>query len=113
MIVRVEPAKENKQAADLKSSVSVPPKDGNPEIETSTTRKKTKASDARKGIKTAKILQILQRPDGTSLAELTKATKWQAHSVRGFLSAAVRGKLRLKVKSTKREDGTRVYRLPQ
>ena len=47
--------------------------------------------------KTAKILRMLQPPDGASLAELQKATGWQAHSLRGFLSGAVKRKMRLKV----------------
>jgi hypothetical protein len=51
-------------------------------------------------------------PRRTLLAEPTKAVKWQAHSVRGFFSGAVRGMLCLKVKATKRGDGTRVYRAP-
>ena len=111
MIVPVEPAKENKLATDLKLNVRVPSERGKPEIVAST-RKNAKAPEARPRTKTAKILQMLRRPDGASLAELTKATKWQAHSVRGFLSGAIKGKLRLKVRSTKRIDGTRVYGLP-
>ena len=40
-----------------------------------------------------------------------KATQWQAHSVRGFLSRKVAGSLGLPLQSTKR-DGQRVYALP-
>jgi hypothetical protein len=36
------------------------------------------------------------------------ATSWQAHSVRGFISGQVTKKMRLKIKSFKR-DGERVY----
>jgi Protein of unknown function (DUF3489) len=35
-----------------------------------------------------------------------------AHSVRGFLSGAVKAKMRLKITSIKREDGERAYRVP-
>jgi len=38
-------------------------------------------------------------------------TGWQAHSVRGFLSAAVGKKMGLHLESSKREDGQRVYRI--
>ena len=77
-----------------------------------TAQSKTRSTSARPGTKTAKILRLLQRPSGASLAELTKASGWQPHSVRGFLSGAVRGKMRLKISSMKREDGERAYRLP-
>ena len=73
--------------------------------------KKGKAPATRPGTKTAKILHLLKRPGGASLAELTKATGWQAHSVRGFLSGAVKVKMRLKLASIKRDNGERAYRL--
>jgi hypothetical protein len=38
-----------------------------------------------------------------------KATGWQAHSVRGFISIAA-NKRGLKIESTKNEAGDRVYR---
>jgi hypothetical protein len=38
-----------------------------------------------------------------------KATGWQPHSVRGFLSGTVGKKMELAVLSTKGEDGERTY----
>jgi hypothetical protein len=64
-----------------------------------------------RGSKTAKILALLKRPGGASLPQLQKATGWQAHSVRGFLSGALKKKLGLRVDSTKRDDGERTYRV--
>ena len=58
--------------------------------------------------KGAKILELIGRPKGASLAEIMKATSWQAHSVRGFLSTAGK-KHGLKIDSTKTEAGDRVY----
>jgi hypothetical protein len=70
-----------------------------------------KAPAARRGSKTAKILALLQRPGGASLQQLRKATGWQAHSVRGFLSGMLKKKMRLCVDSTKMQDGQRTYRV--
>jgi len=68
-----------------------------------------KAGEARDGSKAANVLDLLKRADGATLAELMKATGWQAHSVRGFLSGTVSKKLGLAVASTKGEDGERSY----
>jgi len=77
----------------------------------SATKANPKAPVTRRGTKTAKILALLQRPDGASITELKKATGWQAHSVRGFLSGVLKKKLGLRVASAKREDGERSYRV--
>jgi Protein of unknown function (DUF3489) len=68
-----------------------------------------KAGAARDGSKAAKILDLLKRPEGATLKGLMKATDWQAHSVRGFLSGTIRKKLGLNVVSTKADDGERTY----
>jgi len=77
-------------------------------------RKSKKAKPAiqvRQGSKTAEIIELLRRGTGATLQELITATGWQAHSVRGFLSAAVGKKMGLHLNSSKREDGQRVYRI--
>jgi hypothetical protein len=65
------------------------------------------ASAPRAESKGARILDLIGRPKGATLAEIVKATSWQAHSVRGFLSTAA--KHGLKIESTKTEAGDRVY----
>ena len=64
---------------------------------------------ARDGSKAATILELLKRPCGATSKELMKATGWQPHSVRGFLSGTIRKKMGLDVISTKGEDGERSY----
>ncbi len=68
-----------------------------------------KARDVRDGSKTAKVLELLKRPGGVTAKELMKATSWQAHSIRGFLSGTVGKKMGLTVTSAKGEDGERSY----
>ncbi len=67
------------------------------------------AKGAREGSKTAKILDLLRRKGGVTAKELMKATGWQPHSVRGFLSGTVGKKMGLTVVSAKGEDGERTY----
>ena len=79
-----------------------------------TGRAKAKAAkaakpEARDGSKTARILDLLKRPGGVTAKELAKATNWQPHSIRGFLSGTVGKKLGLTVTSTKGETGERTY----
>jgi hypothetical protein len=59
--------------------------------------------------KGAKVLALIRRPKGATLAELAKLTSWQNHSIRGYLSGTVGKKMGLSVESVKREDGERVY----
>ena len=68
------------------------------------------SSTPRTESKGAKILELIGRAKGATLAEIMKATAWQAHSVRGFLSTAAK-KRGLKIESTKTEDGDRVYQI--
>lgn len=60
--------------------------------------------------KSETIRVLLSRRGGASIAELSDATGWQAHSVRGFLSGTLKKKLGLTLVVSK-EDGGRRYRL--
>ena len=73
--------------------------------------KQTKPAKAatREGSKAEKVLGLLKRPNGATLADLMKATGWQKHSVRGFLSGAIGKKMGLKLESVKDEGGERTY----
>jgi hypothetical protein len=62
--------------------------------------------------KQAQIIELLQRPDGATIAAVMAATGWQQHSVRGFFAGAVRKKLGLTLVSDKIGD-ERVYRIVQ
>lgn len=61
--------------------------------------------------KQAHVLAMLQGPEGASLDEIATATNWQLHTIRGFVSGALKRKLGLTVTSEKIEGRGRVYRI--
>jgi DNA-binding MarR family transcriptional regulator len=69
------------------------------------------ASALRSRTKLALLLDLLQRKEGASIAEMVKAMGWQPHSVRGAISGALKKKLGLAVKSETVEGRGRVYRI--
>ena len=54
---------------------------------------------------------LLSQPEGASIEEMTQATDWQQHSVRGFLADTVKKKLGFSLTSLKPNDGARRYRI--
>ena len=72
-----------------------------------------KPTQARDDSKKAKVLVMLGRKGGCTLAEIMKATGWQAHTVRGFISGTLGKKMGLAVASVKDDNGERAYSLPR
>jgi hypothetical protein len=75
-------------------------------------KSKTKKSTSKKAVakpktKLAIIQNLIERPKGASIVELTRATKWQAHSVRAAITG-LRKKGRAVV-CTKNADGVARY----
>ena len=64
-----------------------------------------------KDTKLGKLIAALRRKKGATIAELMEATGWQAHSVRGAISGALKKKLKLEVVSEAVEGRGRVYRI--
>jgi hypothetical protein len=52
----------------------------------------------------------MRRPEGASVAQMSEATDWLPHSVRGALAGSVKKKHKLAVTSEKTDAG-RVYRI--
>lgn len=63
------------------------------------------------GTKLATLIDLLNRKDGATIPEMMDATGWQAHSVRGGLSGALKKKLKLDVRSADEGARGRVYRI--
>jgi hypothetical protein len=60
--------------------------------------------------KKAEVIALMKRAKGTTLAEIMAVTKWQAHTVRGFVSI-LGSKGGEKIESSKNSDGERTYRI--
>ena len=101
---RATSAKQGTHAGRRNARAKQPSKAGKPERKPQAT-----ASVARHGSKTAHVLAMLQQAEGATLQQLMRATGWQAHSIRGFVSGTLGTKMGLTVASIKGEDGERRY----
>jgi hypothetical protein len=63
------------------------------------------------GSKQSQLIAMLRSPAGGTIEQLTLLTGWQAHSVRGVISGALRKRLQLNVVCAAGSAGTRVYRI--
>jgi hypothetical protein len=55
------------------------------------------------------VIALLRRANGASIEEMMEATDWQAHSVRGLMSGALKKRLGLTLVSEKTKAGERRY----
>ena len=76
-----------------------------------TERAAAKQVAIRAGTKQAQIIALLQRPEGAAIPEIVAETGWQAHSVRGMISGALKKKLGLPITTAQVEGRGRCYRL--
>jgi len=60
--------------------------------------------------KKAEVIALMKRAKGATLAEIMAATKWQAHTVRGFVSI-LGSKGGEKIDSSKNASGERTYKI--
>jgi len=80
---------------------------------TSVNRAKTKPAKVVPAVRRTKvdiICVLLRRPQGAPLAALAKATGWQPHSIRGFLSR-LKNDRRIKFRTEIGKDNLRRYRI--
>ena len=72
---------------------------------------KVKEAKPKRITKQSILIDMLQTGSGASIEELTKATGWQPHTVRGAISNVLRKKLGLNVVNEQSFSGKQVYRI--
>jgi hypothetical protein len=103
-----QPAAE-KAAGDPKPAAAKKASTPKAKAATKTKGKKPAAGKTREGTHKAEVIAMMQRKGGATLEEIAKATGWQKHTVRGFISI-LGSKGGMKISSSRREsDGARVY----
>ena len=65
----------------------------------------------RQGTKLARLIDMLRRERGATIAETVAALGWQAHSVRGAISGALKKKRGLAIQSEIHDGRGRIYRI--
>jgi hypothetical protein len=99
------PAKKARGAKRVAAKPAPKPRRGSPPAQEQATR------PPREGTKQAKLIAMLRRPDGATVAQIAKATGWQHHTVRGAIAGALKKKLGLTIATDKNKAGARVYRI--
>ena len=65
----------------------------------------------REGTKQAVLIELLTRAEGATLPQMTEATGWQVHTVRGVMAGALKKKLGFEITSEKQTGADRIYRI--
>jgi Protein of unknown function (DUF3489) len=76
-----------------------------------TSAKPRKQTASKPKTKLAQLEAMLRRPDGVTIEQISKSLDWQAHSVRGAMSGALKKKQGLSITSEKTDTGRRLYRI--
>ena len=72
--------------------------------------KAKKTTPAKPITKIGKLITMLRREEGATIAQLSTALDWQPHSIRGVLAGALK-KQGLNISSTKEQGAERIYRI--
>jgi len=91
-------------------------------VQAKTTDRLTKleASQTREGSKQALVIEMLKRPEGATIEQISEVTGWQKHTIRGTFSGTLKKKLGLTIVSEKMTGpadapgaGQRLYRITE
>ncbi len=103
--------KTSKQSPSTKPQQKKRSRRADPKPSGSKPKGRTSPPAVRPGTKQALLIDLLKRKKGATIEEMVEATGWQAHSVRGAISGALKKKLGLMVTSDPVEKRGRVYRI--
>lgn len=113
-----DPAMAHPEPVGPETAATSPPRRGDPKPPVLAVRAAEAASGpapaadpAQVSSKQARIIELLHRPEGATITQLTQMTGWLPHSVRGVLSGVLKRKLGLAVESRVEPDSGRVYRI--
>jgi hypothetical protein len=87
-----------------------PAKTGKAAKKAAPAKKAARKPQADRANKKAEVIAMMQRAKGATLDEIMKATGWQRHTVRGFVSI-VGSKGGEKIESSKNAAGERTYKI--
>jgi hypothetical protein len=103
------PAQAPKAAKGARKSAKAAPAKAKSSKTAKAAKKATEAATPREGSKKATVIAMLQRKSGATLEEIMDKMGWQKHTVRGFMSGAMK-KAGYTIESTKSDAG-RTYRI--
>ncbi|CAA6605791.1 conserved hypothetical protein [Rhodospirillaceae bacterium LM-1] len=86
-----------------------PPKKLAAETKAKKDQKNASSHTPRENTKQQQLIEMLKRPEGASIEEITAALGWQPHSIRGAIAGGLKKKLGLTVESKKIEGRGRIY----
>jgi hypothetical protein len=98
-----------KSSAPQPKGKRTPAKKAKPAKKTARAKKAGKPA-AERNNKKAEVITLMKRAKGATLAEIMAVTKWQAHTVRGFVSI-LGSKGGEKIESSKNAAGERTYKI--
>ncbi len=107
-----KPSKTRKESPRARSAKGTPTRKAAKKARRNATSNKVHGT-ASGGTKQAILIEMLRRPNGATIQQMSAKTGWQAHSVRGAISGTLKKKLGLAVKSETVEGRGRVYRVVQ
>lgn len=96
-VIAKKPPRSVVSKSERAAAAKMPPKANEPNLEHVT--------------KQERMLTLLSRREGASIAEMMQATDWQQHSVRGFLAGTVKKKLGFSLTTSKAVGDVRRYRI--